>query len=587
MDSVETIRVLHVDDEPGLGQLVTDFLEGQIDGFDVATETAPEDGLALLNSAGTPVDCIVSDYDMPGMDGLEFLDVVREQHHDCPFILYTGKGSEDVASEAISRGATDYLQKGGGTEQYELLANRIRNAVEQSRSKQQVANLNRIYTLVANINQALVRANSVDEVEKQVCDLITESEPYVTACIGGVNRETLQIVPRTWAGDPAGYFEELNMAVDEGSTGRHAPVGRAFHEREIAISQNIREDAGYGTWRDAATERGFHSLAVVPMEFEDTLYGLLATFASRPNAFDETEQNLLVELGDDIAHALHAQTLRKKYNQRQQELRRTERQYRALLEDPNILVGVLDTDGTLLKQNQTAIEYIDAEIESVLGEPFWETPWWPTEMRAVVRENVQRAANGEYVDYEANLTRANGDPYTVSGSIRPVTDADGQVVSLVVSARDITEEKQHERELEAVNERSERLAKAAPDGLFLVSTDYSELYYCDPTVSDLYAVDLDEVRRNPSTWIRHVHPDDVDRIQTDMRAQKNGQISGTQQQQFRIQDPDCGTRWIEVDIHPIEADGQVTCLAGVATDVTERKKHTLAPNSMKDSHTNG
>ncbi len=66
---------------------------------------------------------------MPGLDGLAVLERVRETHPEIPFILFTGKGSEEIASEAITAGVTDYLQKAGGTEQYSVLANRIQNAV--------------------------------------------------------------------------------------------------------------------------------------------------------------------------------------------------------------------------------------------------------------------------------------------------------------------------------------------------------------------------------------------------------------------------------------------------------------------------
>jgi len=52
--------------------------------------------------ANQGVDCIVSDYDMPRTNGIEFLEAVRDQHPELPFILYTGKGSEEVAGEAIS-----------------------------------------------------------------------------------------------------------------------------------------------------------------------------------------------------------------------------------------------------------------------------------------------------------------------------------------------------------------------------------------------------------------------------------------------------------------------------------------------------
>ncbi|MFB6175738.1 MAG: response regulator, partial [Halobaculum sp.] len=78
------------------------------------------------------------DYEMPGEDGLELLASVRETHPDLPFVLFTGEGSESVASDAISAGVTDYLQKGSGTEQYTILANRISNAVSRRRATESV-----------------------------------------------------------------------------------------------------------------------------------------------------------------------------------------------------------------------------------------------------------------------------------------------------------------------------------------------------------------------------------------------------------------------------------------------------------------
>jgi CheY-like chemotaxis protein len=107
------IHVLHVDDEPGFADMAADFLARLDDRFDVETATNANDAIDQLGE--NEYDCIVSDFEMPGKDGIEFLRAVREDYPDLPFILYTGKGSEAVASEAISAGVTDYLQKESGT----------------------------------------------------------------------------------------------------------------------------------------------------------------------------------------------------------------------------------------------------------------------------------------------------------------------------------------------------------------------------------------------------------------------------------------------------------------------------------------
>jgi PAS domain S-box-containing protein len=129
----DSIRVLHVDDDPDFLSLSADALTREDGRFDIITVASPSVGHEKL--ACHDVDCIVSDYEMPGQNGIEFLEVVREEYPSLPFILFTGKGSEAVASDAFSAGATDYLQKQGGTSQYTVLANRIENAVSKYRAE--------------------------------------------------------------------------------------------------------------------------------------------------------------------------------------------------------------------------------------------------------------------------------------------------------------------------------------------------------------------------------------------------------------------------------------------------------------------
>jgi PAS domain S-box-containing protein len=133
-DSGGPIRVLHVDDEEGFLDVTGSMLEREGTAFDFVAVTDAGEALSVLENE--TFDCLVSDYDMPGMDGLELLDCVRSTGQDIPFVLFTGKGSEEIASDAIAAGVTAYVPKGANRETFALLANRIRNAVESYRVRE-------------------------------------------------------------------------------------------------------------------------------------------------------------------------------------------------------------------------------------------------------------------------------------------------------------------------------------------------------------------------------------------------------------------------------------------------------------------
>ena len=130
------IRILHVDDDTHFTELIKHRLEHEAAHITVQTAATPNEGVSIL--ASDTVDCIISDYDMPTQNGVEFLQNVREEHPHLPFILYTSKGTEEIASEAISAGVTDYLQKQAAPSHHTLLANRIQNAVSQYRAQKEV-----------------------------------------------------------------------------------------------------------------------------------------------------------------------------------------------------------------------------------------------------------------------------------------------------------------------------------------------------------------------------------------------------------------------------------------------------------------
>jgi PAS domain S-box-containing protein len=131
MGEREMITLLHVDGDRKFTDIAAKYLDRE-GAFDVVATQDPSEALATFRDGD--FDCIVTEYELPGMNGVELLNAVREEDAEVPVILFTGRGSEEVASEAITAGVTDYIQKKHGTDKFALLANRIRNAVEGARA---------------------------------------------------------------------------------------------------------------------------------------------------------------------------------------------------------------------------------------------------------------------------------------------------------------------------------------------------------------------------------------------------------------------------------------------------------------------
>ena len=121
------IRVLHVDDDEAILDLTAEFVERADDRLTVRSVSDPRSVPALLRTE--PVDCVVTDKRMPECDGLELCRRVREAHPDLPVVVFTSERGADVAERARAAGATDYVAKSPGVEQYEVLTDRIRAAV--------------------------------------------------------------------------------------------------------------------------------------------------------------------------------------------------------------------------------------------------------------------------------------------------------------------------------------------------------------------------------------------------------------------------------------------------------------------------
>ncbi|MDD5141808.1 response regulator [Methanoregula sp.] len=141
-------QVLYVDDEPEPLQIGKIFLERH-GKFRVDTAASASEGLKLLESGD--YEAIVSDYQMPVMDGITFLKKIRASGNTIPFIIFTGKGREEIVIQALNEGADFYLQKGGEAKsQFAELAHKIRHAVELRRADRKVSDQKRIQADILN-----------------------------------------------------------------------------------------------------------------------------------------------------------------------------------------------------------------------------------------------------------------------------------------------------------------------------------------------------------------------------------------------------------------------------------------------------
>lgn len=272
----DSITILHVDGDCQFTGLTARFIEQEGD-FEVVSEQEAEAALAYLDSDAA-VDCVVSDYTFRDMAGLAFLDAVREDHPDLPFIFFTGKCSETVASDALTRGATDYLQKRPGTDQYRLLANRVRNAVAQHRDRQELERSERYRRELYRITSdpGLDVAEKVDRLLELGCERLGLENGHVVR----IDRQSDRHEVRVAAGSA---FVEADTITDLGETFCRRTI---FSEGVLTVSdaaaQGWGDDPAHETWNIAAYIGG-------KVEVDGELYGTVCFVDREPRDRPFTE----------------------------------------------------------------------------------------------------------------------------------------------------------------------------------------------------------------------------------------------------------------------------------------------------------
>ncbi|RNJ26417.1 PAS domain S-box protein [Halosegnis longus] len=439
--SDQPIHVLHVEDDAAFAELVSVYLERDEDAISVHTAATPEEGRELLTAR--EIDCIVSDYDMPEMNGIEFLERVRETYPDLPFILYTGKGSEEVASEAISAGVTDYLQKERGTSQYTVLANRIHNAVEQYRSTRALESSRQRLSLLF---------------EESPLGIIEWSESFEIARVNDSGREIL------------GY-EEGELA------------GTSW---ETIVADAERDEVGDIVEQLQSGDGGFHSIN------ENVRADGESIICEWHNRLVTDDDGNVVTIFSQFQDITERQT-------RQRELE----QHRALIHAANNAIITVDESNRVQSANAAVEEMFGYEPSELIGEPVTTLMNDDTATRheAMFTRYLQTGEQTRaWNDIEVEGQHRDGSRVPLSVTFGEVVQGGERLFVGII--RDITEESEYRQELEWTNAVLSKLLETLPIGVLaedesreiLAANDHLlELFDIPEAADDLVGDDCERV----------------------------------------------------------------------------------------------
>ncbi|ALF54729.1 ATPase [Nostoc piscinale CENA21] len=136
----------------------------------------------------------------------------------------------------------------------------------------------------------------------------------------------------------------------------------------------------------------------------------------------------------------------------------SERRFRAIFNGTFQFSGLLTPEGNLLEANQTLLDFGGLQASDVVGQLFWETPWWqssPT-IPQQLKQAIAIAARGEFIRYEVDILGANQTVRTIDFSLKPLKDETGKILLLISEGRDITELKQTQAALKQANQELEQ-----------------------------------------------------------------------------------------------------------------------------------
>ncbi len=321
----------------------------------------------------------------------------------------------------------------------------INDVTKRRRADARIRHLNRVYAVLSDINQAIVREREPRALFAEACRIAVEEGDFRMAWVGLLDPETKSVRPVAHAGVADGYLEKLQIVLGDEPRGL-GPSGRALREGVHAICNDIEHDPRMAPWRDDALARGYRASAVFPLTVNGETLGTFNLYASETGFFDGEELRLLDELAADLSFALEA-------NRREEERRRSEE---ALRESERLLLAsqrvgrlgtyVLDVGAGTWSSSETLDEIFGIDSNYRRTVEGWLAIVHP-EDRAEMADYLERhvIAGRQRFDREYRIIRqSDGEERWVHGLGDLELDPEGSPLRMIGTIQDVTERKRLE-----------------------------------------------------------------------------------------------------------------------------------------------
>jgi PAS domain S-box-containing protein len=539
--------ILYVDDEPMLLELARLFLEKTGD-FRVDTVISAKEALDIL--AKTSYDCIISDYQMPEMDGIVFLKTFRSKGNVGPFIIFTGKGREEVVIEALNNGADFYLQKGGDPKsQFAELAHKVRQAIQ--------------IRIAQKTMQDLVQGAPIPEFVIDAGHRVVFWNKALEEYSGVAASDVVGTTNHWKAFYPSQRPCLADLLVDENTDGiarwyagkqPHSPV-----MNNNFVATDFFPAMRGGTWL-------FFTAAPL-RDPSGHITGAIETLQD-VTSIRKKEEELEAAYEQMNAAFQQAKASESLLALQNKMLEESEQRYRNIVEDQTEFISRFLPDGTHVFVNEAYCRYFNTTRDAFIGKKF--KPPVPEEDQNIVKEHFASLTKDHPTAIVTHrILLADGRVRWQRWSDRAIFDENGTVTEYQSVGRDVTEQKQAEEALRASEASLASIFRAAPVGIGIVSVRI--LLRVNDRICAMTGYSPDELIGKNSR-ILYPTDEDYEYVGTVKYALMREHGIGTVETRWRRKD---GTiRDILLSSTPIDLSDIGSGVMFTALDITDRKNST-------------